>query len=53
MPEQLVPATLDCIARKEFLDALTLNLPVKDLLALTQMLEMDSRVRQRVREMTT
>ena len=42
----------DCIALAEFNKALTLNLPEKDLNALAEMLEMETRVRQRVREIT-
>ena len=41
----------DCIARKEFLEALTLNLPEQDLKALAEMLEMDTKIRKKAREM--
>jgi hypothetical protein len=40
----------DCIALAEFNKALTLNLPEPDMKALVEMLELDSRIRQKARE---
>jgi hypothetical protein len=51
MANPLTTDGLDCIARKEFIAAQLLNLPDRDLLALYEMLAMDSRVRKRVSEM--